>query len=244
MNKSARYIYSIYAIITFVILMFIAVIFVLFASVFGKDKGGDMVYAICRIWAATWYFLIGIRHKNIFDAAHDNSRQYIFVANHHSYQDIPTLLLTVQQKMRVLGKSELAKVPIFGFIYSMAAVLVDRQSAEKRAQSVMELKKVIASGKSIFIFPEGTFNESDNPLKPFYDGAFRIAIETQTNIKPVIFPDTVKRMHWSSIFKMTPGKNRSIFLQEVDVTGYTSSDIKKLKEEVYLQMEKAIIRYR
>ena len=76
------------------------------------------------------------------------------------------------------------------------------------------------------------------------DGAFRIAIETQTNIKPVIFPDTVKRMHWSSIFKMTPGKNRSIFLQEVDVTGYTSSDIKKLKEEVYLQMEKAIIRYR
>ena len=244
MKKIVQYIYSIYAMITFLLLMFIAVVFVLLASLLGKNKGGDIVYTICRIWAHVWYFLIAIRHKNIYEAPHDLSKQYIFVANHHSYQDIPTLLLAVKQKMRVLGKSELAKVPVFGFIYSMAAVLVNRQSAEKRAQSVIELKKVMALGKSIFIFPEGTFNESEEPLKSFYDGAFRIALETQTNIKPIIFPDTAKRMHWSSIFKMTPGKNRSIYLKEVDVATYTSSDIKHLKEKVYQQMEEAIIKYR
>lgn len=228
--------------ITFLVLMLIALLFVLIAAVFGKDRGGDIVYVICRTWATIWYFLIGIQHRNIYLAPHDKSRQYIFVANHHSYQDIPSLLLTVKQKMRVLGKSELAKVPLFGFIYSMAAVLVDRQSAEKRAQSIIEMKKVISLGKSIFIFPEGTFNESDKPLKSFYDGAFRIAIETQTNIKPILFPDTVNRMHWSNIFKMTPGKNRGIYLEEVDVQGLTSQDIKALKEKVYTQMEDAIIR--
>lgn len=230
--------------LTFLVLMLIVLLFVLVAALFGKDKGGDIVYVICRTWATLWYFLIGIRHRNIYLAPHDKTRQYIFVANHHSYQDIPSLLLTVKQKMRVLGKSELAKVPLFGFIYSMAAVLVDRQSPEKRAQSVVDMKRVIASGKSIFIFPEGTFNESDEPLKSFYDGAFRIAIETQTNIKPILFPDTVNRMHWSSILKMTPGKNRGIYLEEVNVQGYTSQDIKLLKEKVYQQMVDAIIQLR
>jgi 1-acyl-sn-glycerol-3-phosphate acyltransferase len=39
------------------------------------------------------------------------------------------------------------------------------------------------------MFPEGTFNETNAPLKDFYDGAFRIAIETKTAVKPVLFLD-------------------------------------------------------
>lgn len=243
MREKFQYVYSIYAMITFVALMLIVIIFVLLASFRGKEKGGDMVYNICRIWAKTWYFLIGIKHKNIYLSPHNKTRQYIFVANHQSYQDIPSLLLTVRQKMRVLGKHDLAKVPIFGFIYSMAAVLVDRNIPEKRSQSVTDLKKVLASGRSIFIFPEGTFNESNEPLKSFYDGAFRIAIETHTNIKPIVFPDTAKRMHWSSIFKMSPGKNRGIYLNEVDVQNLQGTDIKQLKTKVYNQMKECLLAY-
>lgn len=244
MKKIFQIVYSLYAILVFVLLMLMVIVLVLIASVFGKDKGGDIVYVICRVWAAAWYLLIGIRHKVIYAVPHDARRQYIFTGNHQSYQDIPALLLTVKQRMRVLGKAELAKVPVFGFIYNMAAVLVDRSSPENRAQSVKQLKHVISHGKSVFIFPEGTFNESDEPLKSFYDGAFRIAIETQTNIKPVIFPDTARRMHWSSIFTMSPGINRGIYLQEIDVQGLTADDIKTLKEKVYRIMEAGLLKYK
>ena len=84
----------------------------------------------------------------------------------------------------------MVKYPVFGIIYRMAAIVVDRSSPERRAQSVRALKAAIYKHISIFIFPEGTFNETREPLKDFYDGAFRIAIETQTPIKPILFLDT------------------------------------------------------
>ena len=158
--------------------------------------------------------------------------------------DIPALVRCMHQPIRVLGKYEMVKYPVFGIIYKAAAILVDRSSAEKRAKSVRALKAALNHGISIFIFPEGTFNETENPLKDFYDGAFRIAIETQTPIKPILFIDTIKRMHWKSIFSLSPGKNRVIFLEEIPVHTYTMKEVQVLKSTVYQIMEQAIIKYR
>jgi 1-acyl-sn-glycerol-3-phosphate acyltransferase len=81
------------------------------------------------------------------------------------------------------------------------------------------------------------------PLKEFYDGAFRIAIETQTPIKPVLFLDAYSRMPYKSILLMTPGRSRILYLEEISVAGYTLADIGKLKNEVYAVMEKKLIEY-
>jgi 1-acyl-sn-glycerol-3-phosphate acyltransferase len=96
---------------------------------------------------------------------------------------------------------------------------------------------------SIVIAPEGTFNMSDKPLKEFYNGAFKIAIETQTSIKPVIFLDANDRLNHKSIFSLNPGKSRSVFLEEIPVAGLTMKDMDFLKDKVYLNMEAAIIKY-
>ena len=61
----------------------------------------------------------------------------------------------MHQPIRVLGKSELQRFPVFGWIYRAAVILVDRDSAEKRARSVRALKAALRRGISIFIFPEG-----------------------------------------------------------------------------------------
>jgi 1-acyl-sn-glycerol-3-phosphate acyltransferase len=151
----------------------------------------------------------------------------------------------VHQPLRVLGKYEMVRYPVFGLIYRVAAILVDRSDAAHRAQSVRALKAAIARGISIFIFPEGTFNETNEPLKSFYDGAFRTAIETQTPVKPILFVDNIERMHWHSIFSITPGICRCVYLDEIEVVNYTGKEgIQKLKAEAYLQMEKGLRRYR
>lgn len=137
----------------------------------------------------------------------------------------------------------MSKVPIFGFIYRNAIVTVDRSSATHRANSVRILKSVITKGISVFVFPEGTFNMQAKPLKPFYDGAFRIAIETQTPIKPVLFLDAYRRMPYESLFRLTPGISRILYMDEISVTGYTLDDLARLREEVYALMEKKIIQY-
>lgn len=242
--KTLQFIYSVYAIFLFVAIMLVVVPFVVVFSLFGKIEGGNLIYKLCKIWGYCWYFLIGIKHRNIYESPHDFNRQYIFVANHISYIDIPPIVVSMNQPVRVLAKSELAKVPVFGFIYKKATVLVDRSDAEKRARSITEMEFFLQKHISIFIFPEGTFNESGKPLKDFYDGAFRIAIETQTPLKPVLFPDTVDRLHYSSIFSMTPGPSRVVFLEEVSVENMSLHDLPCLKQKVHEIMEAGLRRYR
>lgn len=242
--KPFQWLYSIYALLLFVALMLIVVPFVVVSLFFGNIKGGNLIYKTCKVWGFVWYFLVGIRHKNIYEAPHDTNGQNIFVANHISYMDIPPIVVAMNQPVRVLAKYEMSKVPIFGFIYKNACVLVNRADAEKRAQSIKDMKAFLRKHVSIFVFPEGTFNKTPNPLKDFYDGAFRIAIETETPIKPVLFLDTVDRLHYSGILTLTPGKCRVVFMDEVAVDGLSLADLPALKEKVYNMMDSGLRRYR
>lgn len=195
------------------------------------------------LWADIWFALIFIFHKKIYEALHDKSKSYIFVANHISYLDAAILVKAFRQPIRPLGKVEMSKVPVFGFIYKNAIVTVDRSSAANRSQSVRILKSVINKGISVLVFPEGTFNMTTDPLKEFYDGAFRIAIETQTPIKPVLFLDAYRRMPYEYLLSLSPGKNRILYMQEISVEGYTFADISKLKNEVFEKMNQKMIQY-
>lgn len=159
--------------------------------------------------------------------------------------DIPFLLKTIRwQHIRILGKAEMSKIPLFGFIYRSAVVMVERGDPEKRAKSLRQLKSVLNKDISIVIAPEGTFNMTHNPLKEFYDGAFKVAIETQTPIKPILFLDAYDRMGYESIFSITPGRSRSVYLEEVPVDGLTLADVEFLKGKVYRIMEEKLIAYK
>lgn len=244
LSTPLRWLYCLYAYIVFVVIMISVLPAVIAGSFFGKIKGGNFIYSLCSLWGDLWFFFIGIRHKNLYEVPHDKKQQYIFVANHISYLDAPIIVKTLRQPVRVLGKVEMSKMPVFGYIYRNTVVTVDRSSAENRASSVRILKSVIKKGISIFIFPEGTFNETHQPVKDFFDGAFRIAIETQTPIKPVLFLDAYARMHYRSVLTLNPGRSRSVFLEPVPVAGLTNKDLPALKQKVYAIMEAKLKEYR
>ena len=241
--KPFQILYFFYACILFLVTMILVFPFVIIASFFGNISGGNAIYRLCVLWGDVWCFLIGIRHRNIYESPEEKGRQYIFVANHISYLDAPVIVKSLRRPIRVLGKYEMSKVPIFGFIYRKAIVMVDRRDAEKRAKSVRILKSVLRKGISIFLFPEGTFNLTGDPLKEFFDGAFRIAIETQTPIKPLLFLDAYERMNYKSIFSLNPDRSRTIFLDTIEVNGYTMANVQQLKEKVYEEMEKKLVEY-
>lgn len=242
--KPFQFIYVLYAMILFLVIMFLVVPFVIVALFFGKVKGGNAVMRIAHWWADVWLFLIGIYHVRIVEQEIKKHKSYIFVSNHNSYMDIPQMLKAVRSRMRVLGKAEMGKVPVFGIIYNAAVVTVMRDSARHRAKSVAVLKSVLNKEISIFIAPEGTFNMGRQPLIPFHNGAFRIAIETQTPIKPLLFLDAVDRMHWRNIFTITPGKLRTVYLEEISPEGYTLQQVDALKQKVFELMEKKLVEYK
>ncbi|MDQ6843998.1 MAG: 1-acyl-sn-glycerol-3-phosphate acyltransferase [Bacteroidota bacterium] len=245
MQKIFRFLFSIYGFSLFVVLMIL--LLPLFLYSFSKDevKGGNILYKICHFWADVFFFLTGIRHKNIYEEDHDKNCQYIFISNHISYLDIPMMMKAIRgQHIRILGKAEMTKIPVFGSIYKKGAVLVDRENPQKRLKSVKHLIYFLGKKISVFICPEGTFNMTNKPLKKFYDGAFRIAIETQKPIRPILFLDTYDRLNYESIFSLNPGKCRAVYLPATSTDGLTLKDVSYLKEKIYKQMEDGLIRYK
>jgi 1-acyl-sn-glycerol-3-phosphate acyltransferase len=240
-----KLLYHIYAFVLFVGFMLIVLPFVAVAAIFGRVTGGNIISKLCRFWANSIFFLAGIRQTNIYLAPHDTKKRYVFVSNHISYIDPPAIIKAISnQNFRILGKYEMTKFPLFGFIYRNATVMVDRSSARNRAKSIHQLKKVIAKNISIVIFPEGTFNETNKPLKKFFDGAFRIAIETQTPIKPILLLDTHDRLDYKTLFSLNPGRSRVIFLDEIPVEGLTMKEVKVLKDKVHKAMEEKLLFYK
>ena len=241
--KPFQWLYCIYALILFVALMIPVFFWSLAVIPVGRIKGGNLVYKGCTVWADVWFFLIFIRHKNIYVQPLRKHQSYIFVANHISYLDAAAIPKTFRVPIRPLGKVEMTKIPVFGFIYKYVIVTVDRSNAANRTRSVHLLKSILRKEISVLVFPEGTFNMTEKPLINFYDGAFRIAIETGTPVKPVLLLDTYNRMHHKSIFSLTPGISRAVFLPEVSVAGLHLKDVAALKEKVYHSMEAALIEY-
>jgi 1-acyl-sn-glycerol-3-phosphate acyltransferase len=237
-------IYTLYALFWFAICTLLAFPLVLIFSFFGKRRGGNLICSMARIWADIWYFVLGIRHENIFESSYDPSRNYIFLFNHSSYMDIPCLFKAIRkQPFRVLGKEEIKKIPVFGFIYSRGAVMVDRGDTIRRAKSVRALKSLLKHHISIGIFPEGTFNETGSALKSFYDGAFRIAIETQTPIKPVLFLDNYNLLNNRELLSLKHGRSRAVFLEEISPEGFNLKQISLFKQKVYTIMENKLKDY-
>jgi 1-acyl-sn-glycerol-3-phosphate acyltransferase len=196
------------------------------------------------LWGDVWFALIFIRHKNIYEQPLRKEQSYIFVANHISYLDSPIIVKTFRRSLRALGKVEMTKIPVFGFIYRKAIVTVDRSSAGNRTKSVKILKSILRRKISVLVFPEGTFNLTHRPLKEFYDGAFRVAIESNTPVKPVLFLDGYNRMPYERLFSLNPGISRSVFLEEIATDGLTVNDVPILREKVYQLMERKLIEYK
>ena len=163
---------------------------------------------------------------------------YIFVANHVSMIDVMLLVSTIRQNPLVfIGKKELEKIPIFGFIYKRTMILVDRSSNESKKKVFEETKNKLNSGISLGIFPEGTVPGIEVELAPFKHGAFTMAIEHQVPIVPMTFLDNKKRFPWSyggliGGSKGSPGKLRVKIHEPIDTTGMVKEDRVVLSETV------------
>ena len=242
MLKILSGLYLLYAAVIFIGLMFIALPFVLIVTtVFNPLRGKRIGLFILRCWA--WGFSLlsfnWVRTKNA--GLVNRSTPHIYVGNHGSYLDAIAVCISLPQSFSALGKIEMAKVPVFGWIYQRIVVMIDRRSKESREQSVLSLKNEINKGQSILLFPEGTMNKTEAPLSDFYDGAFRIAIETQTPIQPFVILNNRKLLSRVNPLTAHPGLMTTIFLPAVAVNEYGIADVEALKRKVYLMMEEALL---
>ncbi|MTI20718.1 1-acyl-sn-glycerol-3-phosphate acyltransferase [Fulvivirga sp. RKSG066] len=232
--------YLIWVLIVFTVFMIILLPVFILPILIGQ-KYGYVTYAGLRAWAWIFSQLTFIRYQIKGKENVDKDSSYIYSCNHTSFLDVPGLAISVPTQFRPLAKKELLKIPVFNLILRVATIIVDRSNPESRRESVNKLTRFLKEGISILIFPEGTQNRTKEPLQPFYDGAFRIAIETQTPIIPIVIVNAGRLMPPSK-FEIKPGKIKVVFGKEISPKGMTLKNIRELKTTVYEQMEAILLK--
>jgi 1-acyl-sn-glycerol-3-phosphate acyltransferase len=214
------------------VLVPIIVLFPFILATILSEKTYPLFFKIARLWSKIILIGMGFNYSIEGDEVFEDGKSYMLVANHTSMTDIMLMLIAVKNHPFVfVGKKELAKIPIFGFIYKRVCILVDRSNSKSRYQVFERAQKRIHQGLSICIFPEGGVPEEHIVLDEFKDGAFRIAIEHGLPIVPMVFFDNKKRFSYT-FFSGSPGKMRAKIYPIIETKGKTLEDKNALKQQV------------
>ncbi len=132
-------------------------------------------------------------------------KTYVFVSNHSSQFDIVSMQYSIPNRMAMIFKKELARIPLFGWqLYLGPYVVVDRSNFTKAMQSIEEAKvRMEKQNISVLVFAEGTRSKTGE-IQPFKRGAFRLATKVGYPIIPVSISGSNKIMP-KGTFKLTPG---------------------------------------
>jgi 1-acyl-sn-glycerol-3-phosphate acyltransferase len=231
--KILQWFYSLYVIIVFIIIIVSSFPFVLLILLFKEKQKVKLMHHYLRGVAHVWLFLIGIKPKIYNKELFLANENYVIIANHQSYLDACLVYTAISQVFKSLGKFEISKVPLFGLIYRTTVVLIDRSNNMARARSFIKMADSLKEGLNILVFPEGTFEAGNTNLLPFFEGAFKLALDSSKPILPLIIVDAAKRMHPTSIMKFTPGVSRMVFLPSITTANLKKGDEKQLKNYCY-----------
>jgi 1-acyl-sn-glycerol-3-phosphate acyltransferase len=228
------YLYRLWVFLVFTVFM---IIFLpgLTLPFFLGQRFGIVGYFFLYIWSWIFSKLTFIRYRFYGREKIDRSKSYIYISNHTSFLDLPGIRMIIPGQFRPLAKKELKKIPVFGWIAQTATIIVDRSSHESRKKSIDKLKYYLKEGISVLIFVEGTQNRTKELLQPFHDGAFRIAIDTQQELMPMIVVGAGRLMPPGTI-DLRPGTIRIYVGDPIPTAGLAVADVPLLKQKAFEHM--------
>jgi 1-acyl-sn-glycerol-3-phosphate acyltransferase len=167
-------------------------------------------------------------------------RPCVIVGNHQSFLDVVTFGAMFPPKTVSAGKSEIGKIPVFGWFYRLSGNLtIDRAHARSALASLEAAARAMRTESiAVWFMPEGHRNQSTT-LLPFKSGAFRLAIAAQAAIVPVVaepltaIADTKRHL-------ARGGRLRVRVLEPVSTDGLTSADVPALAARVRERMQEAL----
>jgi 1-acyl-sn-glycerol-3-phosphate acyltransferase len=235
-------IFAVWAILMFIATMLIFLVPFLLFSYTAKDPKKTMRFAsFARIWMGIYLPLIGcpltVRGRNNFAPG----QNYVVICNHNSLMDVPISYPGIPGGNKTIAKSEMAKIPLFGLIYSTGSILVNRKSEQSRKESYLQMRRVLDMGLHMCLYPEGTRNKTDQPLKAFHDGAFRLAKESGKSIIPGVIFHTRTVLPADKTFFFIPHKLEMHFLPPIEVQATDTTE--SLKTKAYNTMWEYYIKH-
>ncbi len=232
-NIFAR-VWALWGLISFITTFLIIFLPSMCSHLFKDEKRGQYFFIrVSKIWMNTWLFLIGCPVTVSGKEHFKSGKTFVIVFNHNALLDVPLSAPFVPGPNKTIAKASFAKVPIFGWFYKRGSVLVERKNEQSRVKSFEAMKAVLAIGIHMCIYPEGTRNRSKQLMKPFYDGAFKLAIACKKDILPCVIVGTKKAMPIHQKFYLLPTPLKMHFMAPVSGEGINSQ---QLNQQTYQLM--------
>lgn len=206
-----------------------------------------------RYWVGFLFRRIAVVHEALnplwkfrtSGAFPENPRNpYIVVSNHESFVDI-LLISHLPWEMKWLSKVELFRIPVLGWLMSLAGdIPLERGRRSSAARAMVHCKDRLAKKVSVMIFPEGTRSPTGEML-PFKDGAFRLAVDTGLPILPLVLSGTgtaLRKHDWRLGRSVAEVK----VLPAIETSGMSVEEVPALRDRVrkLIEQELAIMRGR
>lgn len=216
----------------FLIVLFTIILFYpIFLVVLMQEKYFSIGFKCVRLQAKIILLLIGIRRIEFGEFPKDN-RSYIICSNHSSYLDILLLSASISSYFVFLGKKELGSVPLFNIYFKRMNILIDRGNPKASHNAINKAIQEMEKGSSVVIFPEGTISNTVPVMKPFKNGAFKVAIENKIPILPISFPRNYLLLQdtWTIDSKCGPGLAEIHFHKPIEPSSKDYQDLITLRE--------------
>jgi 1-acyl-sn-glycerol-3-phosphate acyltransferase len=173
---------------------------------------------------------IELETRQLDNAPRDET--FVVMSNHQSLYDIPAVFQALDRRLRMVAKTELFRVPIWGrAMRASGFVEVDRKNRERAIESLSRAKDALAHGTNIWIAPEGTRSRTGR-LGPFKKGGFHLALDTDARILPITIVgsrDVLIAKTWT----VRPGAKVVVIVHPpIDPAAYGNERIDELVEEV------------
>lgn len=229
-------------------LIFITIFLILypFFLVFLYAGNVRAVIFLKRIWGGLAINLAGIFVKRIWktDPSHI-PETCVLIANHSSYLDIIATCLVYPHVLIYMGKAELLKVPLFNIFFKKLDIPVNRKSTTAAHHAYQRSVEEIERGRTMCIFPEGTISD-EGALKPFKNGAFKLAIEKQVPVVVITFIDNWKMLQNGGFFKSfgRPGLIKAVIHPPIETKGMAAENLVSLRDQVFELTVKTLEEYK
>jgi len=168
-------------------------------------RTGKLFHTLARFYGKVVLAVSGVTLKVEGLDRVDFSRSYIYVSNHASLFDIPSVLVGIPDQIRIVYKKELEKIPIFGWglKYGKTYIGIERGKGPTAIQSLEKAVSRIRNGASVILFGEGT-RSVDGTLQPFKRGPFNLAMRAGVPIVPVAIKGSYNILSKKSL-RIRPG---------------------------------------
>ncbi|CAB4600394.1 MAG: 1-acylglycerol-3-phosphate O-acyltransferase [Actinobacteria bacterium] len=214
-----------------IVIVWTPIVFVVWIATMPFDKGRYATgYTFRRLCVLHQWLNPMWKFKTSGQLPANKRNPYVMVSNHESFVDM-LLLSHLKMEMKYLSKESILRIPLVGWMMKMSGdVSLLRGDRSSGAAALVVCEKWLKRKMSVMIFPEGT-RSFDGEMRAFKDGAFVLAIRTQTPMLPVVVHGTRSALRKSD-WRMGDAKAEVRVLEIIETTGMTLDDVPALRERV------------